>query len=134
MKFLQWIRARFSPQRRKADSLNRVYQLLQEAHAHMKLEEYDKARAPFLQAIRSRDNFNDAETISYILMSLGSTWALTQRYEDGIAFFSGYINHYPEDSAAYCARAEALWYAGRLQEAIRDYSRALELKPGDILS
>jgi len=134
MKFLPWIMARLSPQRRKAESFNGVYQLLQEAHAHMQSEEYDKARAPLLQAIRSRDNFNDAQTISYLLMSLGSTWALTEQYEDGIAFFSEYINHYPEDSAAYCARAEALWYAGRFQEAVRDYSLALELKPGDILS
>jgi tetratricopeptide (TPR) repeat protein len=67
-------------------------------------------------------------------MSLGSTWALTEKYEDAIAFFSEYLTRYPEDSAAYCGRAESLWCAGRLQEAIRDYSRALELKPSDIPS
>jgi len=100
----------------------------------MLLEEYDKARAPLLQAIRSRDNINEPDTISYILMSLGATWVLTEQYEDGMAFFSEYLSRYPEDSAAYCGRAEALWYAGRLQEAIRDYSRALELKPSDVLS
>ena len=134
MKFLRWIAARLSPQGREAESRDGVYQLLQEAHAHMRLEEYDKARASLLRAIGFRDSINEAHTISYILMSLGSTWVLTEQYEDGMAFFSEYISRYPEDSAAYCGRAEALWYTGRLQEAIRDYSRALELKPSDILS
>jgi tetratricopeptide (TPR) repeat protein len=134
MKFLRWIGARLSPQRGKGESLSKVYQLLQEAHAHMRLEEYDKARASLLEAIGSRDSINEPQTISYILMSLASTWLLTDQYEDGVEFFSKYLSRYPEDSAAYCGRAEFLWYAGRLQEAIRDYSRALELKPTDILS
>ncbi len=134
MKFLRWIWARLSLQRRKAESLNKVYQLLQEAHAHMRLEEYDKARAPLLQVIGSRSSINEPETIGYVLMALASTWLLTEQYEDGIAFFSEYLSRYPQDSAAYCGRAEALWYTGRLQEAIRAYSRALELKPSDILS
>jgi tetratricopeptide (TPR) repeat protein len=111
-----------------------VHQLLQEAHDHLRLEEYDKARAPLLQAIGSRDDINEPETIGYILTSLGATWLLTERYEDGIAFFSRYIDRYSEDSEAYSGRAEALWYTGRLQEAIRDYSRALELKPNNIMS
>ena len=100
----------------------------------MRLEEYDKARASLLKAIGSRDTINEPKTISYVLLSLGSRWLLTEQYEDGITFFSKYLSRYPEDSAAYCGRAEALWYTGRLQEAIRDYSRALELKPSDILS
>jgi tetratricopeptide (TPR) repeat protein len=134
MKFLRWIWERLSPQRRKAEFPNTVYPLLQKAHAHMRLEEYDKARASLLQAIEFRDSFNEPEMISYVLMLLASTWLLTERYEDEIAFFSEYLSRYPEDSAAYGGRAEALWYTGRLQEAIRDYSRALELKPIDILS
>ena len=53
----------------------------------MKSENYDKARTPLLQAIGSRDDINQPETIGYILTSLGSTWLLTERYGDGIAFF-----------------------------------------------
>jgi len=134
MKFLQWIGTRLSPRGIDAESHAGVYQLLQEAHAHFRLEEYDEARAVLLQAIGSRDRVTDPMTISYILMSLDTIWLLTEQYEDGITFFSKYISRYPEDSAAYCGRASALWYTGRLQEAIRDYSRALELKPTDILS
>jgi tetratricopeptide (TPR) repeat protein len=111
-----------------------VYELVLEAHRHLQLEEYDEARAPLLRAIESRDNISDEDTTSYLLMLLGSTWLLTEQYEKGITFFSEYLSRHPEDSGAYCGRAEALWYTGRLQEAIRDYSRALELKPKDILS
>ena len=100
----------------------------------MRLEEYDKARAALLQVIESRDSINEPETVSYILTSLGATWLLTERYEDGIAFFSTYIDRYSGNSEAYCGRAEALWYTGRLQDAIRDYSRALELKPSNVLA
>ncbi len=92
------------------------------------------ARALLLRAIRSRERLEDPAVIGYILMALDTTWLLTEQFEDGILFFSEYIRSWPEDSAAYCGRAGQLWYTGRLQEAIRDYSRALELKPGDVLS
>jgi tetratricopeptide (TPR) repeat protein len=119
MKFLPWLGARLSPERRKAESLNNVYQLLQEAHAHLRLKEYNKARASLLQAIGSRDSINEPLTISYLLMSLSSTWLLTEKYQDGIAFFSEYLSRYPEDSPAYCGRAEALWYTVRMEERWR---------------
>jgi tetratricopeptide (TPR) repeat protein len=123
-----------SPQGGRAESLNDVYQLLQEAYTHLQMEEYNKARPLLLQVIASRASIKDPTTINYVLMALDSTWLLTEQYEDGIAFFSGYIGRYPKDSAAYCGRAAALWYTGRLQEAIHDYSRALELTPSNILS
>jgi tetratricopeptide (TPR) repeat protein len=134
MKLLRWMAARFSVRSREAESDGNVYRLLQEAHAHLRSEEYDEARAPLLQAIASRDRIKDPTAIGYILTALDTTWLLTERYEDGIAFFSGHISRYPEDSEAHCGRATALWYTGRLQDAIHDYSRALELKPSDILS
>src|SRR5260370_17335529 len=74
MKFLRWIWARLSLQRRKAESLNKVYQLLQEAHAHMRLEEYDKARAPLLQVIGSRSMTNNPQPIVSVLIPLASPW------------------------------------------------------------
>jgi tetratricopeptide (TPR) repeat protein len=111
-----------------------VYQFVQEAYAHLRVEEYEKARVPLLGAIGLRDSINDPKVVSYILGALGSTWLLTEHFEDEIAFFSEYILRYSGDSTAYCERAAALWYSGRLQEAARDYSRALELQPNDTLS
>lgn len=44
------------------------------------------------------------------------------------------VSRYPDDCLGYRARAEAFWYEDRLSDAIRDYSRAIELNPTDILS
>ena len=134
MKFLRWTGAKSSPSAGEAEFTGDVYRLIQVSHALLTSEEYEKARALLLQAIGSRDRLQDPAVINYILGALESTWLFTERYEDGIEFFSQYISAYPEDSVAYQARASTLWYAGRLQESIRDYSRALELKPSDILS
>jgi tetratricopeptide (TPR) repeat protein len=134
MKFLRWISARLSGRSNEAESHVNVYGLLEDAHGHLRLEEYDKARVPLLQVLQYRDRISEPETINYALMSLGSTWLLTGQHDDLISFFSEYISNYPGDSAAYCQRASALWYTGRFQEAIRDYSRALEFKPSDILA
>jgi hypothetical protein len=44
------------------------------------------------------------------------------------------VSRYPDDCLGYRARAEAFWYEDRLSDAIRDYSRAIELNAADILS
>ena len=133
MKFLRRVLEWLSPAP-TSEYFNNLYELLQEAHAQIRMEEYDKARASLLEVIRSRDRISSPETIRYILQSLGSTWLLTEQFEEGIAYFSKYINRYPEDSTAYCERAGAFWYAGRIQEAIRDYSHTLELEPSEIMA
>jgi tetratricopeptide (TPR) repeat protein len=111
-----------------------LYLLLQRAHAHLQREEYDEARALLLQVTASRDSITDPNAIAYTLGALDTTWLFTERYEDGIAFFSDYIRRYPGEPEAYSGRAASLWYSGRHREAISDYSRALELKPNHILS
>jgi tetratricopeptide (TPR) repeat protein len=111
-----------------------MYVLLQRAQAHLQFEEYDEARALLLQVTASRDSITDPNAIAYTLNALDTTWLLTERYEEGIAFFSEYISRHPEEPEAYSGRAASLWYSGRHRDAISDYSRALELKPNHILS
>ena len=134
MKLFGWFRAKATPQDKRVEPLADVYQLVQTAQAQLQSEEYDLARASLLRAVESRGRLKDATVINYILSGLDATWLFTERYEEGIAFFSEYLGRYPKDSGAYAGRAAALWYAGQLSEAIRDYSRALELNPTDILS
>jgi tetratricopeptide (TPR) repeat protein len=134
MNFQQWARKVLSRLNSDDKAASKIYPLLNEAHVHLVAEDYDKARARLLQGLNFRDDLKDPAAIDYLLTSLGTTWLLTDRYEEGIAFFTGYIERYSSDSAAFCERAAARWYAGELEEAIRDYSRALELKPNDILS
>jgi tetratricopeptide (TPR) repeat protein len=134
MRFVGWIKSLFSGQGREDASAPQLYLLLQRAHAHLQLEEYDEARALLLQVTASRDSITDSNAIAYTLDALDVTWILTERYDDAIAFFSGYISRYPKEAEAYSGRADSFWYSGRFQDAIDDYSRALELKPNHILS
>jgi tetratricopeptide (TPR) repeat protein len=134
MKFPKAFTKKLSRPGTEADSTANVYQLIHEAHDHLLSERYDRARAPLLRAVEFRGQLRDAAAIEYILASLDATWLFTERYQDAISFFSEYISRYPDDSAAYGGRAAALWYMGQLEEAVRDYSHALELKSNDILS
>lgn len=116
------------------EPVNDVSALLFEAHALILMEEYDKARAVLLLALKFRGKLEITATFEYVLRSLSWTWVVQERYDDAISFFTEYISNYSGDWAAYCERAAALWYSGRFQESIGDYSRALELKSNNILS
>jgi len=102
--------------------------------AHVKLEEKDfrEARRLLLQALERRDEIVDATQLYYILTTLGAAWLSEGDYPECIEFFSEYIRCHPGDAAAYCARGGALWYSGRLTEALADHSRALEISPDDV--
>lgn len=109
------------------------YDLLQQAHVHLTAQDVDQARPLLLKALQYRDHLAYQSALEYILMGLAGTWLLAERYDEGIAFFSDYITRFPTDSEGYHCRGENLWYAGRLQEAMRDYTQALELKPNSLL-
>ncbi len=102
--------------------------------AHAKLEEkgFREARRLLLQALERRDEIVDATQMYYILTTLGAAWLSEGDYSACIEFFSEYIRSHPGDAAAYCARGGALWYSGRVTEALADHSRALEICPDDI--
>src|SRR5580658_6784291 len=100
MRFVGWIKSLFSGQGREDASAPQWYLLLQRAHAHLQLEEYDEARALLLQVIAVRDSIADPNTIAYTLDALNTTWLFTERYEEGIVFFSVYISRYPENLEA----------------------------------
>jgi tetratricopeptide (TPR) repeat protein len=134
MKILHWMSTKLSRRAGRGKPASALHDLLREAQTQLNIEEYDQARAILLQALRFRNECPDTATIDYILMSLGTTWLMQERYQEEIAFFTDHINHHSGDWAAHRERAAALWYSGRLQEAISDYSRALELNPTDILS
>lgn len=133
MGFLQRLLARLLA-RKPEQPLDGVYALAQEAYAHLQTQQFDLARTPLLRAIGLRATIGDPVLVAYLLDALETTWLLTERYDDAIAFFSSHIASYPQDSEAHRGRGAALWYLGRLQDAIPDYTRALDLKPNDCLS
>jgi tetratricopeptide (TPR) repeat protein len=134
MDLLRWLRDKVAQDIRFHGTPKPWDSLVFNAQSHIKRERYDEARAVLLQALKFRDTMKNSATIDWVLESLGDTWLLTEEYGEGIRFFSDYIDSYSEDAAAYRERASIRWYAGQLDEAIEDYSRALELKEGDVVS
>jgi tetratricopeptide (TPR) repeat protein len=133
MSFLQWVRRMLSQNVRYHPS-KPWDPLIHNADFHLKREEYDEARIILLKALEFRDDIKEPATIDYLLASLGCTWLFTEKYDDGIQFFSDYIGRHSQDAAAYDGRAGIRWYAGQLDRAVDDYSRALELNADDISS
>ena len=115
-------------------SMPDLNRLLSEAYTLLKSKDYSKAREILLRAVAFRGRVSDAATIKWILESLEATWLLQDLYEEQIKFFSDHITCFPGDVAAYSGRAAGHWYSAQLHDAVRDYTRALELDPTDILS
>lgn len=134
MKLLKWITGSSLGGNPELETLRSIRPLLLEAHGLIKAEEHGKSREILLRALEVRDHINSAETVDWMLTSLASTWISQEKFDDQAGFFSDYINRHPGDASAYCCRAMALWYSGRLKEAAEDYSRAIELQPADLLS
>jgi tetratricopeptide (TPR) repeat protein len=107
----------------------RLYKLVNQGFAQVKSEDYDKARSTFLQVLEFRDQMAGLELLDWVLISLESTWLFRDEYDGQVTFFSDYVRRYSGDAQAYCARADAFWYLGRLPEAVNDYNRAIDLKP-----
>ncbi|MFZ0521395.1 MAG: tetratricopeptide repeat protein [Candidatus Acidiferrales bacterium] len=134
MGLLRWIRDKVAQDLRFHGPPKSWDPLVFDAQRHIKREKYDQARVVLLQVLKFRDEIKDPAAIDYVLMLLGSTWLFTEKYGEGIRFFSDYIGHYSEDAGAYRERASIRWYAGQLDDAVEDYSRALALNQGDVLS
>jgi tetratricopeptide (TPR) repeat protein len=108
--------------------------LMSEVHSLLTAEEYAKAREILLKAVELRDEITDAATVDWFLGALEATWLFQNQFEEQVEFFTRYLEKYPGDGAAHRVRGAAFWYSDRLQDALNDYSRALELSPVDILA
>lgn len=123
MKFVKWIlRSFLRPGRYKQIQL-----LWQTGQLQAKMNDFESARVSFLQLLDYRDELEAAGLLGLALMCLDGVWLPLERYDEMIEFFSSYIARFPHDAQGYFSRAGAFWYSDRLERAIEDYSRALEL-------
>lgn len=107
---------------------------LNEAYILIQSREYENARRILLAIVDSQESIRDTATHNWIIDSLAVTWLSQEQFSEQIKFASDYLSRYPDDYLGYRTRAEAFWYDGQLSQAIRDYSRAIELNATDILS
>jgi tetratricopeptide (TPR) repeat protein len=93
---------------------------------------YIEARGLLLRTLEYKSDITNPILLEWILVSLSRTWEETEEYQKWTEFFSDFIAQNPNEALAYHGRAESHWYGGSLNEAIADYSRALELNPKDV--
>lgn len=131
MRLLNWRKARSSRDRTEDNFESSLPSLLNGAFTDVQLKNFGAARSRLLDALRHRSEIKERALVRFILLCLGQTWSLQEQYREGIEFFSDYIGRHPDDAEAYTQRATMLWYSDQPDEAVRDYSRALELFPRD---
>jgi tetratricopeptide (TPR) repeat protein len=134
MGLLKWLKARVSHNKTDHDFDSSLRFLLKGTHSDLELKNFGDARRRLLEALENRGQIKDRVLLVTVLNHLGATWWLQDQYRQGIEFFSDYIRRFPEDAEAYSQRATMLWYAGEPDEAVCDYSRALESVPNDIFA
>jgi len=99
------------------------------AHTRFMNKEYDESRLLMLELLREPDESRPPATTEWILAVLPFTWLWQEKYAEQIEFLTEYIARHPDAPHGYRGRAPALWHLGRLQEALADYSRALQIEP-----
>jgi tetratricopeptide (TPR) repeat protein len=107
------------------------------AHAHVRLQnqEYDGVRPVLVRLLeRKSESVNPDATEDYLLRCLLLTWISTERYEEGILFYSTHLEQNQASARAYSSRAALRWYQGDMDHARNDYQEALRLAPNDIES
>lgn len=132
---LKWLKAQLSHNKTGSDFDQSLRFLLRGAHSDLELKNFGEARLRLLEPLEYREQIKDRSLLVATLNYLGATWWLQdQQHDEGIKFFSDYIGRYPEEAEAYSQRATILWYAGKPEEAVSDYSRALKSVPNDIFA
>jgi tetratricopeptide (TPR) repeat protein len=132
---LKWLRALLSHNKTGSDFDQSLRFLLKGAHSDLELKNFGEARRRLLETLEYREQIKDRSLLVDVLNHLGATWWLQdQQHDEGTKFFSDYIRRYPEEAEAYSQRATILWYAGKPEEAVSDYSRALKSVPNDIFA
>lgn len=113
------------------DQEKAFYRSIEAAIALLQRGDYGEARKVLLGTLEHRRMIQDPKVLEWILRWLSLTWEQTEEYQEWTDFFSEFIVRHPDHSIAHHLRAESHWYQGRLQDALHDYSRALELDPSD---
>jgi tetratricopeptide (TPR) repeat protein len=129
---LQFIKRQFQRRNNKDHGEKIVTRQVELAFSLLQGGNYIEARGLLLRTLEYRSEIQNPILLEWILISLSRTWEETEEYHKWTEFFSDFIAQNPNEALAYHLRAESHWYGGRLNEAIADYSRALELNPKDV--
>lgn len=111
---------------------NQIRLLVHRASLMQQKNDHSGARELLLEALHLQRTLAKVEMEEDILSWLASTWFFEDQFEEQIAFFTAYLVDHPNSSACYRERAPAFWYLGDIENALRDYSRAIDLDSSDM--
>ena len=126
--FKRW---QFGFNRAKDDELE-FNRIVEAAIALLQSGNDSEARKVLLRALECKGKLQDPKCLEWILGWHSVTWERTEEYTEWSKFFSQFIAEHPGHAFAYHLRGQAFWYGGKLQEAVADYSQAIELNPSDV--
>lgn len=132
MKAWDFIKGRFGFDRKSNGDEKAFNRLVEAAVALLQSEDYSEARKALLRAAEFEDKLQDPQYMNWILGWLWITWEQTEEYDAATEFYLSFLARHPDDSTVYHLIAISHWYAGNLDEALKDYSRAIELDPNDV--
>jgi tetratricopeptide (TPR) repeat protein len=127
----QFLKGQFQRGNSKHDGEKTVTRLVELAFSLLQGGNYVEAQGLLLRALEHKSEIQNPVLLEWILTSLSRTWEETEEYQKWSEFFSAFIAQNSNQAVAYNLRAESYWYGGSLNDAIADYSRALELNPKD---
>jgi tetratricopeptide (TPR) repeat protein len=110
----------------------RAHRLL--GYVYVRLRQYEDAIASFSRAIEIDPKYKYAWCYgkrAQLHRLVGQEDSAQADWQQAIALNTEQINNHPEDAGAYNGRAWELLQIGRLEEAIRDANRAIELDDKD---
>jgi tetratricopeptide (TPR) repeat protein len=132
MKFMSGVAKKLLRWTKRFGVHNQIRLLCHRASLLQQKNDRSGARALLLEALSLQRTLANREIEEDILSWLASTWFFEEQFEEEIAFFTAYLVDHPNSSACYRERAPAFWYLGDIENALKDYSRAIELNSSDM--
>ena len=96
---------------------------LRRGNLHREHRDWDAALADYDRAETLRPGWSD------LLYHRGLLWLAADRPEQALSLLDAFVAQVPDQPRAYQARAEAKVRLGRTDEAVRDYTLAIDLDP-----
>jgi len=105
------------------DKNTNLAEYFSQANNHLKLGEYDKAIADYLEIISRKNDFKGAN------LNLGVAYSLSKQPDMALKYLDAELRHYPNSAEAFSAKAAHYLAYNNIPEAIRAGNYALGVDP-----
>lgn len=101
-------------------------------YSAVKKKDYSNALELAQSAISRFARVPDPEFSEYFARVAAHAWCANECFSEGIVYFTEQQQLHPDFAWAYNGRAVLYWYDGRVDQAVIDFHKALQLNPGEV--